>query len=594
MQFKLLGPVEVLHDEQPLPLGGSKPRTLLTALLLADGRAVSEARLGSMLWDDRPPRTRRAQIHTYVSRLRKLLAPYADVERTRAGYSLHPHEGTLDLGEFRRRVELGHEEARRERHAEASAHLAAALDMWRGPALGGTTDYLVDAERPRLEEARLAALEDRVDADLAQGGHSRILTELGGLVEEHPLRERLRAQLMTALYRCGRQADALETCQRGRDLLAAAGLRCGPVLDRVFHAILNADPDLDARASGPAYAMPRQRLRAARPCLLPPDVAGFTGRDALLEELGRRLGPAASGPLVISGAVGVGKSGLAVRLAHRCLDDFPDGQLYVDVDSMPPGPGRTRAALGRLVEALDPDGTLPDSVEERGGLYRALVTDRRVLVVVDGAADEAEVRPLLPGLGQARVIVTARARMAALGGAHRADLAEFTAQEAMDLLRRIVGVPRVAAEPDAAEHLMGLCEYLPGAVHAAGARLAARPHWTLDRLVRRLRDASRNRLEELRVSDLDLRTGLARACRDLPAELLAPLTRLAFLTERRISVPEAARALALPEHEAEDLLESLADAQAVRAVVRDRSDAIDYKISEFLAVYLREQHAKSI
>ncbi|MEH0470358.1 BTAD domain-containing putative transcriptional regulator [Streptomyces sp. B21-097] len=588
MEFKLLGPVEVVHEGRPLPLGGSKPRTLLAVLLLAEGRTVTETRLSRMLWDSRPPRTRRAQLHTYASRLRKLLDPYADVVHTGSGYALGTRHGTLDLTDFRRRVELGHDEARRGRPAQASARLADALAMWRGPALGGTTDFLVEAERSRLEDARLAALEERVGADLAQGRHGHLLVELGGLVEEHPLRERLRAQLMTALYRCGRQADALEVHQRGRDRLAAAGVRPGPVLDRVFHAILDADPALDVPSPAAPPAAPGARRRAEGPSLLPPDVADFTGREGCLDLLGVRLRSSAPGPVVISGAVGVGKSALAVRLAHRCADRFPDGRLYVDLGGMPPGRERVHRAAGRLIEALEPGRPLPDSAQERAALYRAVVGGGRVLVLLDGAADEAEVRPLLPGPGPARVVVTAHARLAALGDAHRADLRAFTAAEALELFGRTVGVRRIAAEPEAADRVMASCERLPAAVRAAGARLAARPHWTVARLAARLADPSRNRLDELSVADLDLRAGPAGLCRELSARSRQTLTRLAFLRRRLITSGEAAEALGAPERDAEDLLESLADARALD-VVSDASGATAYALSEFLSLYLREQ-----
>lgn len=592
MEFRLLGPVEVVHDGQRLPIGGSKPRTVLAALLLADGRPVSENRLSAALWDSRPPTTRRAQIHTYVSRLRKLLTPYgADVLRTRHGYALRAPTGTLDLTEFRRLVQMGHEDVRFERHASASSHIAAALAMWRGPALGGTTDTFLEEERPRLEEARLAALEERITADLAQGRHSQVLTELDALVDKHPLRERLRAQLMTALYRCGRQAEALEVYQSGRDELLTVGARPGPVLDHVFHAILRADPVLEARPTGPAAPVLTGRQPVGTPSLLPPDLADFAGRAGQVDRLEARLRSAGPGTLVISGGVGVGKSALAVRLAHRCSDVFPDGRLYVDLTMMPPGRERVRAALGRLIEALAPERALPDSVEELSAVYRTSLTGRRILVLIDTAADEAQVRPLLPGPGPARTLVTSRARLAALGDTYRTDLAGFNLREAVELLGLIVGERRIAAEREAAQRLVALCEYLPAAVRAAGARLAARPHWTLGRLATRLADPTRNRLDELCVGDLDLRQRLAEACAQLSAASQQTLTRLALLCSPRISLREAARALRLPERAAEDVLEALVEVHALDFVAGCRPGDAWYSVPGFLGLHLREQHA---
>ncbi|MBB6174272.1 hypothetical protein HNR23_004332 [Nocardiopsis mwathae] len=492
---------------------------------------------------------------------------------------------TSDLGEFERLAAIGYDDLKRGCYDAASARLSEALALWRGTALTGATEFLADAEQPRFTEFKMAALEGRVEADLALGKHDQLVLELNDLVERFPLRERIRAQLMTALYCCGRQADALEVYRRGRELLAEhLGVDPSAMLNNVFQSILNGELTLEVPGA-PTRKLNVTSRTAERPALLPPDLADFTGRESHLRRLFAEMRSEGRGPLAISGMVGTGKSSLAVHLANQCLPDFPDGHLYVNMK----GGDDLFQVLGKFIEALGLDGELPQSLEERTQLYRAKLADRRMLILIDNAQNESQARMLLPSIGRARGIVTSRVRLAVLDGARRVDLGPFERAEALELLGKVIGPGRVGAETVAAERLVELCEHLPLAVRIAAARLAARPHWSLARLLRRMSDGSQSRLDELRISNLDLRAALKQNYDPLPATKKAALQRLALLGTYTIPVWAAAAALNVPEREAEDLLEELVDARVISVGGPDREGRFRYRLPELFLLLLMEQ-----
>ncbi|GAA3452194.1 AfsR/SARP family transcriptional regulator [Dactylosporangium matsuzakiense] len=244
LEYRILGPIEVRRDGEELPIDGAKQRTVLAALLLAGNHYLTDSTLSRYLWGEHPPATMNAQIYTYVSRLRKILGPGVDIKRRAPGYILRPGAHTFDLAQFERDSLLGSAALRAGRYEEAARRLRDALDLWREPALAGATEHLVDAEWVRLEEARVTALEGRIEAELALGRHVQSLPELTSLVRRYPMRERFRAQLMTTFYRCDRQADALGVYQEGRRILAEElGLDPGALLRQVYHSILVGAPD---------------------------------------------------------------------------------------------------------------------------------------------------------------------------------------------------------------------------------------------------------------------------------------------------------------------------------------------------------------
>jgi DNA-binding SARP family transcriptional activator len=412
VEFRVLGPVEATVNGAPLELGGPKERALLAVLLLHANHAVPAAYLIDQLWQDQPPMTAPNLLHGYVSRLRRMLrrseagtTPGGIVMTKGQGYLLKLEPGQLDLDRFERLVARARQAMAEAAPQRAAAYLTEALALWHGPALADIPrGPLVDAESARLEACRHAALEARIEADLACGRHSELVGELDALVAGYPTHERFRAQLMLALYRSGRQSEALRVYRDARAVLAEElGLEPGPDLQRLERAILTADPSL-AAASEPD----RAAAATGPPRQLPPAVTGFTGRqDALASLLGMVRGEPGDGEVaiaVITGKPGVGKTALAVRAAHQLRPRFPDGQLYVDLRGVEPRPLEPSDVLADLLRALEVDGAaIPDGLEQRASLYRTLLADRRVLVVLDNAADEGQVRPLLPGgIGCAR------------------------------------------------------------------------------------------------------------------------------------------------------------------------------------------------
>ncbi|GHJ43601.1 hypothetical protein Cs7R123_09430 [Catellatospora sp. TT07R-123] len=584
MEYRLLGPVEVSADGAQVPLGGTKPQTLLAALLLEHGRVVPLTRLIDILWPEDPPETAKAAIHTYVRSLRQALAGHGGdaVIVTRApGYLAEVVPESLDAYTFERLLA----EARRTDAAEeVSELLTAALALWRGPALAGLGASLLAGEADRLEQLRTAATEQRVAADLVLGRHGQVVAELAALVARHPTNERLRGQYMTALYAAGRQSDALAAYQQGRDALSEElGVDPGPELAALHRAILRGDPSL-------VSASPPERAPKAAPAQLPVAPADFTGRADQTEALLAALAPAAGpGVQVIAGRGGSGKSALAVHVAHQVKASFPDGQLYAELRGMSDTPAEPGEVLGRMLRALGVDFTaVPASAAERAELFRGLLAGRRVLLVLDDAADEQQIRPLLPGEPGCAVLVTARNRLGGLSGARRIDLDVLDPGEALELLGRIAGADRVVAEPDAALAIADLCGHLPLAICIAGARLATRQRWPLGLLADRLADEQR-RLDELTIADLQVRAGFELSYRSLGEAARRTLRRLGHLGVPEFSSWIAAWLTDTAESAAEDVVEQLVDAHLVDFSHVDELGQLRYRLHGLVRVFARER-----
>ncbi|GAA1026810.1 MULTISPECIES: AfsR/SARP family transcriptional regulator [Amycolatopsis] len=564
-KFRLLGPVEA-HDERgPVALSATKLRTVLGALLLSRSRVVSDDRLTALLWGDRPPATAGSQIQTYMSRLRQRLGRDVEVIRRNPGYLLQAAPDQIDLYVFERLTARGRQELASGRAAEAARLLREALTMWQGPALVGVTEFLGDAERPRLEEARLAAIEDRITADLALGVPDDLVSELTRLVAEHPLRERLRARLMTALHLTGRRADALTAYAAYRGWLAdELGIDPGADLQQL-HASILAEPDVPA-------------AQAALPARLPADVADFTGRQREIARVVDALRPerAAGRPAVcvVAGMAGVGKTALAVRAAHRSAADYPGGQVYVDL--------RAPDALATILETLGlPPENLPADIDERLRAYRDLLSGRRVLVLLDNAVDERQVRPLLPQQPGCAALVTARARLVALPGAELVDIGVLPPDDALALLSRIVGDARVAREPSAAQRIVRFCGCLPLGVRIAGARLAAKPHWKLSQLASRLADHY-GRLDELQVADLEVRASVVVSYQGLDQPAQRAFRLLSLVAGRQFPAWTAAAVLDLPLARATELVESLVDVRLLEVVHVPGASQVRYRFHDLV------------
>ncbi|MCO8273913.1 AfsR/SARP family transcriptional regulator [Actinoplanes sp. TRM 88003] len=582
MRARLLGPVDAWCGPDLVELNGSKIRTVMAMLLLARGRVVEDATFTRMLWGADAPVTAPAQLQTYASRLRRMLTGHAEVVRQRPGYLLRMTgpSSMVDLVEFDALAARGRVELQRGNHLAATGSLAAAIELWQGPALVGVTEALSEAESPALLERRLSVVSDRIEADLALGRHAAVISELTGLVAAHPLRESLRGQLMRALYRCDRQADALRVYQEYRVRLADdLGIDPGPALQELHGALLRGDTAVAAPAPVTAVAS-----------AAPAAPADFTGREFELIRLRTALTAGnASGAAKIAAVVGlpgVGKTALALRVAHDIAADYPDGQVFV---SLRDTEGRPRAAVDVLAEICATGGSpapAPATTADGVRQYRGAYAGRRMLLVLDDAADEEQVRPLLQAPATCGVLVTSRAPLTALDGVRPLVLGAFAAGEATMLLARMAGETRVVADAAAAEAVAEACGYLPLAVRIAGARLAGRPHWPLANLAARLRDQSRT-LDELTVADRSVRDALRSSVSALDDRLRVSLRQLAAQDTTAMTAQSAGRVLGLSPAEAEDRLDELAEAHLLTVDTTGARSV--YRMPTLIRLYAREQ-----
>jgi DNA-binding SARP family transcriptional activator len=604
LEFRLLGPVEIVLDGEPSSLAAPRQEIVLAMLLLEANRVVPVSRLVDALWDETPPHTAKSQVHISVSALRRLLGPRgAEVILTRSpGYLIQVPDDALDLKRFEALAASGAAAAGEQRLEDATRHFRAALDLWRGPAMAGVDSRVIQVYATRWNETRLAVLEDRLDLELQLGRHREVIGELGELVAQHPLRERLRAQMMLALYRSGRQADALEVFRAGRDILRdELGLDPGTELRRLENAILASDraldlPDLSAGVAG--GAAPDRPAATPAPRQLPAATADFTGREKLIEHVLTLLSPdEADGetrpvpPLVVlTGKAGVGKTALALSAAHLLQERYPDGQLFAQMRSGTEQPEGSGWLLERFLRSFGIAPTaLPGEFAEQAALYRSWLAERRVLIVIDDAHSVHQITPLLPGSSKCAVIVTSRTRLAGLAGAHQLEVGALAEESGKALVARVIGASRVSAEEESARALVGLCDHLPLALRIAAAKLAARPHWRISRLVRRLED-ERRRLDELDLDGISVRATLSFSFKSLSADGRRLLMRLSLIGRVDFASWVAAPLLDCDLDVAEDTLETLVEARLVEARV-DENGALRYHLHDLIRIYAVERLA---
>ncbi|MET9912377.1 BTAD domain-containing putative transcriptional regulator [Streptomyces sp. NPDC006476] len=614
LEVRLLGPVELWDGDRRVPLGGVRPLAVLSALVVHLGEVLSTERLVDFVWDEQAPATAGALVATHVSAVRRALARVgeADVIRTRPpGYYAELDPSRVDARRFEELLTAGRASAAAGRPEEAADLLSEALGLWRGQeALEGLGQSFARIEAARLAELRIVGQEESFGLQLELGRADRTIAPLLAHVATHPLRERPRGQLMTALVRTGRVSDALRTYQEGREVLREElGIDPGPQLRALHKAVLTNDPALLGTGSRTTAAQPagrpkpRETVRGAdpvprprpTPSHLPPDIADFVGRSEQIDwatSLLRGVGDAGrtAPPIgVVSGRSGTGKTALAVHVGHRTAELFPDGRLFVDLRAADTAPLEPADALARLLRAMgaEPE-TLSSSVEELTGLYRTHIAHRRVLLILDNAAGEAHVRPLLPPGPGSAVLVTSRRRLVALEGATHLDLTVPEPAEALELLRRVAGQQRTDAEPERAAEIVSLCGRLPLAVRIAGARLAARPHWVPGQLAGRLRD-ERRRLNELRAGDLELRTSLELGYGDLDPQERRALRRLALLDLPDFAAWIAAPLLDIGTEEAEEAVERLVDCHFVDVLGADDTGRVRYRIHDLAREHARER-----
>lgn len=544
-------------------------------LLLSADRVVSVDALAEAVWQGAPPATARNQIAICVSVLRKIFRNSADVDdlidTVHPGYRLNSKGHRSDLRELDVAVAAARAAADDGQLAQAAEHFEHALSLWRGRALDGLVGGGIDDEVARLTEFSLDINEEYAALQLRLGRHRSVVARLTALVAEHPLREQSRAHLMRAHHLSGRRAAALQVYREGRRILVEElGVEPSAPMQQLHCQILKDADEPETLGSRPAAAAPGPEAVTVVPAQLPLPPASFTGRAAEMAALDQLLpGRRREGTLaiaVISGVGGVGKSALAVHWANRVVDQFPDGQLFMDIRGyhQHDQPVSVMALLDQSLRALGVSSTgIPAELEERAALHRSVLDGKRLLIVLDNVRSPAQVKPLLPGLGECCVVITSRAALDELTGdyaAARIDLKVMTQAEAQDMLAASIGADRVAAEPEEAARLVELCDRLPLALRIAAARPATRPHWSLRQLTSRLEDR-RRRLDVLSPDDGGVRAGFRLSYRELSSNAARLFRRLGLLTVPHFPAWVGAAVLGVDVPEAEDLIELLVDAQ---------------------------------
>ncbi|MEO3750584.1 BTAD domain-containing putative transcriptional regulator [Streptomyces sp. B6B3] len=585
LDFGLLGHVRVVRGSEALPSGTPQQRAMLADLLLRRGKTATVGELIQALWGEEPPTNPVPTLRTYANRLRNALGPRKDVLVSQGGgYALRlGAEDRLDADRVARLTAAAEKSTAAGDLTQAHELYTEALGMWDGgEALAGIPGPGAEMHRARLGEQRLALLEARLEVGLQIGLHAESVSELTALTTAYPLRERLRELLMLALYRCGRQAEALAVYADARRILVdELGVEPRAELAELHGKILNADASLSF--TGPAD--PTAAPPPVRPAQLPAAVGDFTGRVAFVAELGQQLATAGGRVMVVSavaGIGGVGKTTLAVQVAHHAREHFPDGQLYVDLQGAGPSPAEPQAVLGAFLRALGiPDDAVPSTESERAALYRSLLDGRRILTLLDNARDAAQIRPLLPGTPSCATLITSRHRMVDLAGAHLVDLDVMSPEEALTLFSKIVGEERVSSEHQAAMDVVGACGFLPLAIRIAASRLAARRTWTVATLARKLSD-ERRRLDELQAGDQAVAATFELGYGQLNREQARTFRLLGLADGPDISVHAAAALLDRDADTTETLLESLVDASLLESAAPGR-----YRLHDLVRLFAR-------
>ncbi|MCP2097863.1 MULTISPECIES: BTAD domain-containing putative transcriptional regulator [Actinosynnema] len=493
-KFRVLGPLEVYVSDERIRIGGARQQKLLALLLLKPGWVVPVDRLIDELWSE-PPASVRQQVHNAVSALRRSLAAESGdtrLVRTEFGYLLDIPDDAVDTYHFVTAMRDAKQAEKQGNLPKAVKLLQSALAVWRGDAFSGLSGSVIESAAANLHEQRVLCLEELFALHLRVGESASLVGGLTQLVAEHPLRESLRGSLMLALHRSGRQPDALAVYAEGERLFAdELGLDLGPRLREVHAKILRGTTDSVAPSVDKVERAADRRVPTRS--YLPRDTTSFSGRVAELVELVEVTRNALPTALVISaidGMGGVGKTALAIHLAHRVAGEYPDGQYFIDLRGFSPGmdpvtPAQALDAL--LLDSGVPPELVPVDLNRRSALWRSRMAGERALLVLDNAVDAGQVTPLLPGTAGVLVVITSRRKLSALDGAVPLSLDVMTTEDGISLFTTVAGTHRVESEPDAVNTAVELCGRLPLAIRIAAARLRDRSSWAVADLVRRLK-----------------------------------------------------------------------------------------------------------
>ncbi len=558
MEFRALGPIELWSAGQRQDLGPARAQCILAMLLLTPRTIVPVETLIDRLWDTRPPPKARESLSVYIARLRaSLRRAVSDSVRLvgrAGGYTLEVDPEVVDVHQFRRLRRQADALAASGDYDHAAVLLREADGLWRGQALAGIRGHWVERMRDSLEEERRAAIVERVGCELELGRHADLVGELRHLLTQYPLDETLVAHQMTALYWSGRPADALSLYRETRRrLVDEQGTEPGPMLSELHQRILCRDPGLAVTPSGrrPGWATP--------PDTLPPETAEFVGRH---EELGLLTGQRGNIPgiVMIEGMPGVGKTALALRVAHLVSWQYPDGTLYLNLHSHDPGgPSLDPAeALHRLLQMLSvPAAQIPDTISERVAMWRAHLSRRRAVVILDDAAGHDQIRPLLPVTSRCLILITTRRRLPDSRGARTLTLDVLSMDEATTLFRRIAGEGR-AGDADQVATAVGLCGRLPLAIQVTASRIAQDGPLTLGGLIEEL-SQSTPRLGDTGAASPEVIAAFDLSYRALEPSYLRFFRRLGVSPCASLSLPAAAALGGCSLAEAEKALITLLD-----------------------------------
>ncbi|MEV0236683.1 BTAD domain-containing putative transcriptional regulator [Nonomuraea sp. NPDC050786] len=601
MSFRILGPLAVIHEGRDITPTAPKVRQVLAFLLVRKGQIVQISEFIDELWGDHPPESAMTTLQTYIYKLRKeVLDPsgLARLHTQQCGYLLEVPDESVDVGIFEKATREGRLTLESGDAQRAGELLSEALSVWRGQALlGVTTGEILSAHVTRLEENRLRALELHIDADMRLGRYRELISELKTLVHGYPLHERFYGDLMTALNRSGRRYEALEVYRQLRKVLIdELGLEPSAALQRLHQSLLSADAP---KPAGAAPAQPQGSTTTPPPAALtvpaqlPPDISDFTGRVAELARLAQVLaapqpGSTAARTISITGMGGVGKTTLALHAAHLHRAQFPDGQLFTDLhgaSETPAAPGDVLAGFLRSVGV--PEQQIPPTLEERSNLFRTWSNNRRILVVLDNASDAAQVTPLLPATPHCVVIVTSREGLQSMPGVTNVELGVMSLSEGTQLLGRIIGAERVAAEPERAETIVELCGRLPRALRCVGSRLAAARVWSLQKMAALL-ESSPAPLDQLRFAEFDVRADYDHAYFRLDPHDRSTLRLLSLLPAQDFTAVTAAGLLGNATDAVEARLTRLAGCHLLD-VRADDAGSIRYGMHRLTRLYARER-----
>ncbi|MET7986574.1 BTAD domain-containing putative transcriptional regulator [Streptomyces sp. NPDC005281] len=591
LRLNLLGSLRAFRGGLPLALGPLKQRLVLAVLLTRPNTPVSVEELTDAVWPDDPPRTARKNLQAYVSTLRRVLDP-DDLDRLHhgpGGYVLRLTTEECDTLHFEELARRGDTEVRAGAPSHAARTYRQALDLWRHDPFSDLAPRaeVLRAAVERRHARRLAVYEAWAEAQLEIGDPGPVADTVDEMVSRHPLRERLRAAQLTALHQVGRRTEALAAYDDCRQRLSRElGLEPGAALHSAYRSLLD------------AMAPPRPRGAASRARLLPPDLADFTGRAGELDFVSAQLGSEGGPPVLVTGAVGVGKTAFAVHVAHRLAERYPDGVVATRLCAEDGSTRPWASVLAELARSVGCTERLPADREEAATVWRSWLSGRRILLLLDDASDADALTPLLPPSGTAAALVTSRGRLPCLESAHRVELPPLSTEEGLGLLGGIIGRARLSAERAAAERIVAAAGHLPFALRAAGNRLSVLRHMPLGQYADRLEHPA-EALDELASGGIGVRTRLVRAWSRLPAPARGSLRALAALPDVSFTLPAAAQCLGVAGRDAQRSLEELIDVGVlqppslpeVSAHTAATPEAMRYELPWLTLLFAREQAA---